>query len=381
MATPFLEPAEPLLPDYGISTLAEVVPGIAARLGSRAHTDVLGLPDAARWVLLMIDGLGAINLAETAERAPFLAAAWASGNHRTITSAVPSTTATSISCLGTGLTPGQHGMVGYSFRSPLDGELLNALTWREGHSGLDVQPQLTMFERLTADGIGVASVSPARFEGTGLTDAALRGARFIGVPDESDVAARVGWASDAAVAGDRTLVYVYERFLDHAGHSSGWRSHEWLDTLTHVDTLARRLRDALPDDVRLVVTGDHGMMDAPRSAWIVAEDEPGLTDDVALIGGEGRFRQLYTPRPEHVAARWADRLGDTAWVRTRDEALDAGWFGPTLARGVRERIGDVLVVMRGDAAVMTTTQPREFGLVGMHGSLTPQEMLVPLVVA
>lgn len=370
--------SSPLIPGYGVSTLAELVPAMGAKLGVGAHADVLGLPEGTRWVLLMIDGLGAWNLTEAARLAPFLSEAWGGG--ATLTSAAPSTTATSITSLGTGLTPGQHGMVGYSFRSPLDGGLLNALTWREGHSGLDIQPQLTMFERLSGAGVGVASVSPVRFEGTGLTVAALRGARFVGVPDEGDVSARIGWASDAAVSGDRTLVYVYERFLDHAGHSHGWRSPEWAAMLSHVDDLARRLRAALPHDVRLVVTGDHGMVDAPRDRWIIAEEEQGLLDTVTLIAGEGRFRQLYTRHPEAVAARWADRLGDDAWVVTRDQAIADGWFGPTLARGVGPRIGDVLVLTSGDRAVMTTTQPREFGLVGMHGSLTDVEMRVPLVV-
>lgn len=372
--------AAPLVPDYGTSTLADLVPSIAAHLGMAGRADVFGLPDASRWVLLMVDGLGSANLAAAAQSAPFLADAWSTAGGATLTSAAPSTTATSISSLGTGLTPGQHGMVGYSFRSPLDGDLLNALLWREGHSGLDIQPQLTMFERLSTAGVQVASVSPARFEGTGLTVAALRGARFIGVPDEHDVAARVGWAADAAASGDRTLTYVYERFLDHAGHGHGWRSPEWTAALRHVDDLARRLRDALPADVRLVVTGDHGMVDIPRGRWVIAEDVPGLMADVTLLAGEGRFRQLYTDRPDAVASRWADHLDDDAWVVTRDEAVAAGWFGPTLARGVAERIGDVLVVMRGDAAVMTTTQPREFGLVGMHGSLTDVESRVPLVV-
>lgn len=372
--------AAPLVPAYGVSTLAELLPSIGAGLGLPGRSDVLGLPDGSRWVLLMVDGLGASNLEESAGLAPFLAEAWASGGSATLTSAAPSTTATSISSLGTGLTPGQHGIVGYSFRSPLDGALLNALVWREGHSGLDIQPQLTMFERMEGVGVHVTSVSPARFAGSGLTVAALRGARFVPVPDEHDVAARVGWAADAAASGDATFTYVYERFLDHAGHGHGWRSPEWTATLGRVDSLARRLRDALPADVRLVVTGDHGMVDVPRDRWLIAEEEPGLLDGVTLLAGEGRFRQLYTRRPDAVASRWADRLGEDAWVVTRDEAVAAGWFGPALARGVTERIGDVLVVSRTDTAVMTTTQPREFGLVGMHGALTEAEMRVPLVV-
>jgi hypothetical protein len=143
--------------------------------------------------------------------------------------------------------------------------------------------------------------------------------------------------------------------------------------------MCERLRAALPDDVRLVITGDHGMIDVPKQHQIIAEDEPILMAGVSALAGEARFRQLYVDRdrPARVAARWRDRLAATAWVRTRDEAIDEGWFGP-MDDHLRERWGHVLVAMRDDHAVMTRQFMREWTLIGMHGSLTPAEMTVPL---
>lgn len=367
----------PLVPDYGASTLADLLPSVAAAAGVPGWTDVVGLPASDRWVVLLVDGLGSANLAAGAEHAPFLA------EHagRTLTSGAPSTTATSISCIGTGLVPGQHGIVGYSFRNPVDGSCLNALSWADGLSALDVQPRLTMFERLASAGVAVSSVSPARFANTGLTEAALRGARFWPVPDEHDYDARGEWTVQASGMADRTIVYTYERFLDHAGHSSGCESAEWRSVLERVDAFAEALRRALPRDVRLLVTGDHGMVDIPADHRVVAEDEPGLLDGVTLLAGEGRLRQVYA-EPRDVAAvadRWRRAMGERAWVVTRDEAVEAGWFG-AVDRRMADRIGDVLVVLRTDWAVMTRSSPGEFGLVGMHGSLTDAEMRVPLVV-
>ncbi len=370
----------PLIPAYGESTLAELVPALGASLGVPGWRDALGLPAAQSWVILMVDGLGAMNLRESASQAPFLSSLWGEAHSRTITSAAPSTTATSLSCLGTGLTPGEHGIVGYSFRHPFTGGFLNALAWESGLSGLDVQPRLTAFERLASAGVHLTSVCPARFEGSGLTEASLRGPRFVGVPDENDVQARLGWTLDS-VAAQPSIVYLYERALDHTGHGQGWRSEAWRNVLAWVDTMAADLRAALPDDVRLVITGDHGMIDVPQANRVVAEDEPGLLDGVTLVAGEGRFRQFYTERPDAVAARWAERMGESAWVRTRAQAVAEGWFGPQVSKSIAERIGDVLVVLRDDGAIMTTTQPFEFGLVGMHGSLTDDEMRVPLLVA
>ena len=366
----------PLVPDYGNSTLADLLPSLGAHLGIAGATDTLQLPAAARYVVLLVDGLGATLLADAAEHAPFLAGHAA----RSFTCGVPSTTATSITSLGTGLTPGQHGVAGYTFR--YGGSLLNALLWDERVDGLDVQPQLTYLERLTKAGVTTSSVTPARFRNSGLTTCALRGPSFLDVVDEADLDLRAALTMQGATTGERSLVYSYERHLDHVGHAQGVASTAWLAELTRIDGFAARLRAELPDEVSLLVTGDHGMVDVPAASRTVIEERPELTAGVRLIGGEPRFRQLYV-RPgatDDVAAAWAASLGDQALVCTRDEAIAAGWFGPTGPR-LADRFGDVLAAARGDAAFMTTTQPKEFTLVGMHGSLSEAEMLVPLVVA
>jgi predicted AlkP superfamily pyrophosphatase or phosphodiesterase len=176
-------------------------------------------------------------------------------------------------------------------------------------------------------------------------------------------------------------VYAYEREPDHSGHTHGCQSDEWRAELVALDRHCERLRAALPNDVRLIITADHGMLDIPIGHRIVAEDEPPLMAGVSALAGEPRFRQLYVDqdRPERVAERWRDRLSARAWVRTRDEAIEDGWFGD-LDEDLRERYGHVLVAMRGDWAVMTRELPRELTLIGMHGSLTAPEMLVPLLI-
>lgn len=371
---------DPVIPDYGRSTLSDLLPGIGAHLGVRGATDPLGLPAADRYVVLLVDGLGWEQLLASTQHAPYLSGLAGAG--RTITSGVPSTTATSITSLGTGLVPGQHGIAGYSFRYPPTGRVLNVLLWEPGLSGLDVQPQLTYFERLAGAGVRTASIGPTRFAGSGLTTVALRDPGFLGVEDEWDHDLRVELAAWASAAGSRSMVYVYERHLDHAGHTFGVASDDWRFHLGRIDLMARGLRRALPPDVVLIITGDHGMVDIPgKKHRIVVEDEPGLLAEVDLVAGEGRLRQLYCRRDARagVAGRWRDRLGERAWVRTRDEAIDEGWFGTVNPR-LADRFGDVLVAMRTPDAVMTRQQPKEMSLVGMHGSLTAAEMVVPLLI-
>ncbi len=367
---------EPVIPAYGTSTLAELLPAIGSHLGLTGAPDSLGLPDADHYVVLLIDGLG-WHQREHWDVAPFLSGLAG----QPITCGVPSTTATSITSLGTGLPPGAHGIAGYSFRYPATGKVLNTLQWPSAVHPLDVQPQLTYLERLASAGVRTATVGPARFAGSGLTTVALRDGTFLGVGNEDDHAQRIDLATDAAGSGDRSVVYVYERSLDHTGHSWGVGSLQWRTALARCDELARGLRDALPAATRLVVTGDHGMINVPMEARLVVENEPDLLAGVTTFAGEGRFRQLYTTPggAEPVLQRWRERLGGQAWVVSRQQAFDAGWFGPVSPR-MAERFGDVLVAMRGDGAVMSRTLPKEFSLVGMHGSLTAAEMTVPLLV-
>ncbi len=367
-------------PAYGAGCLGDLLPSIGAHLGvPGCPEDLLGLPPADRYVVVLVDGLGWNLLRRSVQDVPYLASLL--GDAQALTSGVPSTTATSLASLGTGLVPGQHGVVGYTSRVPGTGALLNALTWDIDLPARTYQPKPTFFERATAAGVAVSTVALRRFADSGLTEAALRGAEFLGYEDDSDVARRTALTVAGSQRGPRSLVYGYERALDHQGHASGCASDEWRRQLVQVDGRCEALRDALSDDVRLLITADHGMLDVPNDRRLVVEDEPELLAGVSVLAGEPRFRQLYVDQdqPDRVADRWQSRLGDNAWVRTRDEAIDDGWFGPVHDE-VRERYGHVLVALREDWAVMTRTQPRELTLVGMHGSLTADEMLVPLLV-
>lgn len=367
-----------VVPRYSFSTLSDLTPSIGAHLGvPGCADDPLWLPDAQRYVVVLVDGLGFHLVRRAVRAAPYLASLL--GDAGPITSGAPSTTSTSLASLGTGLPPGQHGVVGYAARVPETGEILNALTWDAAVQPRTYQPKPTFFERASAAGVAVTSVGPRRFETSGLTEAALRGGDFASFDDDLSEERRIALIVTAATRSDRTLVYAYERQLDHTGHAHGCESARWLSELTRIDAMCERLRDALPDDVRVLVTGDHGMVDVPRASQILFEDEPELTAGVTALAGEGRFRQVYVDRddPREVARRWHDRLGERAWVRTRDDAIDEGWFGP-VDPDLRERYGHVLVAMRDSYALMTTQYPRELELVGMHGSLTADEMLVPL---
>lgn len=379
------------LPPYHRGTLGDLLPAIGARLGLAGQDGAtggpvtLGLPEADRWVVVLVDGLGALQLADHADHAPYLASLLrGEGDHAPFegfTSGLPSSTVTSLTSLGTGLVPGRHGIVGYSTRHPVTGAFLNMLTWQGEDDPVSLQPHPTRLRAYAEAGVAVGMVAPARFEGSGLTQVALAGPVFHPVHDERDEDLRVRSIIDAATAGPRTLVYAYERELDHTGHARGVDSGEWRHQLRRIDAMLERVRDELPDDIRMVITGDHGMVDVPEEHRLVVEDVAALQGDVEMVAGEGRFRQLFTApgRAGAVAHRWRGELGPHALVRTREDAITEGWYGE-VDPAVLPRYGDVVVALLEDWAVMTRTLPGELALVGMHGSLTAAEMYIPLLV-
>lgn len=373
----FVEPA------YGSQSLGDVVPAVARALGvgdaAGPVPTELELPDAPAYVVFLVDGLGALLLERYAHAAPYLSSL-ASGA-AAATAGVPSTTATSLASFGTGLTPGVHGLVGFTSRVPGTDDLLNALFWDKGVDPREWQPHPTAFDRLGRAGVDVTVVNKREFARSGLTAAAHRGATYVGADKAGERIAGAVSASAAATAAAPSLTYLYDGDLDWTGHRHGVASSAWLQQLAMVDAEAEQLREALPAATRLLVVADHGMLDSPPEARLDVDAVDGLRDGIALLGGEARFRHLYcrAGAVDDVVAAWRGHLGGRAEVLTREEAGERGWFGDVTAP-VGPRIGDVVVACRGDLALMSSVDfPYEQRLVGLHGSLTPEEMLIPVL--
>ncbi|MBD0293182.1 MAG: alkaline phosphatase family protein [Jiangellaceae bacterium] len=369
---------EPVLPRYGEASLCELLPSVLGALGVPGEHDALGLPRSRGYVVLVVDGLGWNLLRANPGEAPFLG----SLRGRTITAGTPSTTATSLTSLGTGLPPGRHGVLGYTTRVPgSTTALLNALKWEPPVDPIAYQPHPTVFERAASAGVSVAVVGERKFRTSGLTNAGLRSPGFLAADTYGERIAAAARASTPDAAP--SLVYLYDGDLDSTGHRAGCASPGWRHQLVMADRFAEELRDALPGGVTLVVTADHGMVDVDLADRVDVDDMASLRDGVVLVGGEARFRHVYTESGagSDVQAAWRQVLGERAQVLTREQAVAAGWFGAVENR-VLDRIGDVVAAVHGHVAVeRRTVFPLEAKLVGLHGGLTADEMLVPLLVA
>lgn len=359
----------PLLPSYDGGCITNVVPALL----HHHEAAPAWLPEAAtqadQVVLLVLDGLGWLQLQSRLHLTPTLAG-FEGGS---ITTVAPSTTATALTSITTGLTPGEHGVMGY--RIAEDGGVLNVLRWTT--AGRDARrsiPPAGLQPHLPFDGQRPPVVTRAEFASSGFTMAHLRDVRFTGYRTLGTLTSEV---VRLARSGE-PFVYAYYEGLDKVSHEYGL-SAPYDEELCWIDHLLATLIQSLPRGTALVITADHGQVETGDDVLELPSD---VLTHVRLQSGEGRFRWLHARSGRAAALREAAEglLGAHAWVRSREEAIAEGWYGPKVTDAAASRLGDVLLAAKGTVAFHDPDDTGPYVLVGRHGSLTEDEMLVPLLV-
>ena len=366
---------EPTLPDYGGACLSEVVPALYRR---RELAEAGELPawlptvvaEARQVVLLVLDGLGWRQLTERRRLAPTLSAM--SGGP--ITSVAPTTTATALTSIATGCAPARHGIIGYRLATARG--ILNVLRWTAG--GKDARASVPPERLRRAEafcGHRPPVITRAEFAGSGFTEAHLHGVPLVGWRAPSSISVEIA----RALRGGAELVYAYYDGIDKIAHEYGLHEHYDAE-LTAADRLVADAIEALVPGAALLVTADHGQVEVARQPVVLDED---LVCEVALLSGEGRFRWLHA-RPGRDGALLAacrERYSSIAWVRHREELVAENWFGGELAPEVAALLGDVALVASAPVAFYDPADSGELRLISRHGSLTADEVLVPLLAA
>ena len=357
---------EPCLPTYGDTGTNAILPSLTWGFPSPLLPDeVIG---AERVVVLVIDSLGWVQLRERPEIAPVLHSL-AGG---AATTSAPSTTATALTTISTGVAPGEHGIVGYRF--PAGGSVMNALRWAA--SGTDCRRVVPPRETQPVPPLSGGEwhvVSDRQFVDSGFTEAYLGDAPYHGIWHPSSLVA----ATRELLAAGEKRVYTYYDGLDHTAHVHGFEGSYFDYELAFCDWLVGTMIDALPNDTALVITADHGQIHAPDIVKVSRE----CLSLSTLRSGEARFRWLHAKpgATEELASAALEAHGDVAWVRTREQIIDERWFGPTMSDAAASRLGDVALVAHAPIGFDDPGEPHIDRLVGRHGSLTEAEMLVPVL--
>ena len=357
--------------------LADITNSIFNSLAVPETIDSLSLGSAEnREVLILIDGMGQDAIDKYGDQFPIFDEL---KQVKKLYTNFPSTTATSLSTLGTGVLPGIHGMLGYTVRVPRsDNRLLNALKWDERVDPVMWQKVPTLFERAALAGVSVTHVAAKRYEGSGFTQAALRGAKYVGANGVDEMATAVS----AALKPQPSFVYTYLNTLDSAGHSDGVGSDKWLTALQQVSEFITKVKQLAPAGTRIWVTSDHGMVNSTEQA-ILGQDNK-LLENVTLIGGEPRARHIYIKEGavSETIIQWQEFFGSKVRVLSKDNAIKDGLFGPVVTEDSHDRLGDLIAIANSDLILVDPARVREeSSMVGHHGGVTDIEVEIPLLLA
>lgn len=358
---------EPIAPAHGSGCLTDLIP---AMLGpGRASGLPIDIDPSRPQVLVVLDGLGWEQMNDRAESVPVLERM----DGGPITSVAPSTTATALTSITTGLTPGEHGVVGY--RMAVDGSVMNALRWWSDDQG-DIRrlvPPAVLQPYEPFLGQRVDYVSKAEFARTGFTGAHLRGANLHGYRTTAVMVSEIG----RVVRAGASFVYAYYDGVDKVAHEYGL-DMRYDAEVAFADRLVGDIIDAVPSGTQVHVTADHGQVDCGHDLRPIA---PEVLDLTIGLSGEARFRWLHAApgAGDDLLAASIDAHGRSAWVRSLEQMIDDRWFGPTVRAEVLERYGTVALLPFEPFGFDDPADSGPFALIGRHGSLTSAEMLVPLL--
>ena len=395
MDTPLATPLQqPVLPDYAGGSIVNLMATIAEALGARGAfgptlrtADLKGLlSNRSRVVLIVVDGLGYYHLTRRHAR---------SSLHRhlrgSLTSVFPSTTATAVTTYLTGLAPAQHGLTGWHMYFPEIATVGAVLPLRTRGTDrplavLGLDPNLLFDHRPVFDLLPVRSfvVSPER----------IVNSEFNRI--HSGTAQRRGYGSleqffDSIlnclrVTGERSYTYAYYADFDSIAHEHGAASRQANLLLQRFDSaFSAFLPLAAGLDATIVVTADHGFIDSPPDRSIQLDEHPFLAATLRLpLCGERRAAYCYV-RPEKAhefEAYVRGELSDQAWAYRSADLVEQGWFGPGEPHPkLKERVGDYTLVMKANWTIKDWLPGEQrYRQLGVHGGVSEDEMMVPLVV-
>ncbi len=360
--------------------------------GEQGLAGELGLRPADKVVSLLVDGLGYRKLEElVAEGRVSLSPFLDSGVYIPLTSVFPPTTTTSLASLSTGASPLVHGVLGYTLFLQDPGAVVNMIKLaapgaqadslqKVGIKPEEFVPVPTLYRRLEALGVPTYLFLPKFIMDSGLSQVLYQGIKQV-VPylSLSDLFVQL---RGAAARPGRALLAVYWPTGDSLAHVYGPSSPAFAIEIGSFFRLFYREFLNRVRDVTIIITADHGFVDVDPKEDVISCPEHEVLREGLLCPpvGDARAAYLYLRRghEREVEDYLREWFPDDFLIMKSEEALKKGLWGlerPTAE--ARARVGDLLALARGSRFLLWPKE--EFKLRGMHGGLTEDEMLVPLL--
>jgi hypothetical protein len=391
-----------VLPDYGGYSICNVSQLIWRNFGipNRCPECLVPILDRkySRIVLLILDALGWNQLHSWIEDLPSLRRLDSRARKIPLTVTFPSTTTVALTAIYTGLTPTEHSITGHHVYLKEVGAVMDVLRFspmgdprREVYAerGVDVHqlfPMYTVFEPMKERGLEAVSITRGIFTNTALGWLHHVGAEVTGYLSSADLFVHL--RRRLQMPDREGLTAVYWDNVDMLSHEYGpFSEHVRASVDSFFYGLEREVLSTLTSqeraDTLLLITADHGQVDAHPHEAVCLSEEPRLRDLLMLpLAGQSRAAYLYAEQGQAEAlGEELRRFPEQLRVLTGEEALSRGLFGPPeQAERIRRRVGDYVTIMRGGAQLLGPEIIRsQLTVKGRHGSLLENEMIVPLI--
>lgn len=332
-------------------------------------------------VLLCVDGFGYDQL----RKARFLRGL----DSIPVTSVMPSTTVTSLSTLATGLTPQEHGLLGFRLYLRELGQITNMLRFGPSQGfgsfaeeGIDPEiffPFPTIYQQLRRKGIKSSVINKFEYVDSPFSQMIYRGGDsipYVNLPDLFLTAEKL------LKKPGKKFLFLYWEMVDIVAHLYGTQSEEFSRELKLLDTQIQEFLQRVKGNTIFLLTSDHGIINTkPRGVVDIGRERRLVENLNPPPGGEARLRYLYCKRgkKEKVEDYFNDHFSRKALLMDSNSLLEKGFFGTgKLFEETKRRVGDfTLIPKKNYAFSYPFFDNRES--IGKHGGLSKEEMLVPLV--
>jgi predicted AlkP superfamily pyrophosphatase or phosphodiesterase len=346
-------------------------------------------------VFLLADGLRFDFFREALTRQPWADFA-APGLLSPLTSITPSTTSAALTTLWTGSHPSEHGILGYEVWLREYGVIANmilhsAFTFagdigglkRAGFDPTTFLPVPTLGPHLKQHGIESYAIQHSAIAHSGLSKMLFPDVNILPYRSNADLLVNLQQLLEKR-KGQRTYAYVYWELIDSLSHLYGpddIRNTLEFDLFSQglIQTL-RTIQKQSNGKTLFILTADHGHIHTPILDHYDLTKRPEINQHLTMVPtGENRLPYLF-PRTGHedeLLSLINKVYGDDFLPIRSADAIQQGLFGngthhPMLA----DRLGDWILIPQNDAYLWWWWQ-KENPLLGRHGGLSPQEMLVP----
>ena len=359
--------------------------------------------DTEHIILLVMDGLGLNWLRDFLEHDPIELPGIASwqrlmqdGQLFALTSVVPSTTSAALTSLWTGKTPLEHGIVGFEMWLKEYGMIANMIHHSPASynhdngslikTGFDPQtflPVPLIGKHLSGKGIKSFAFQPSSITHSGLSQMLLQGVKMFPYRTQSDL-----WVSLQQHVEKRqhlkTYTYIYCSELDTLAHMHGpqdERLHlEFSNTSMMIERFVSKQRKTSNGRTLFLMVADHGQIKTPKVDHYHLTQHPELKDMLVMQpSGENRFSYLFERNgslsdiESYIKRTWSDKFT----LHLAEEIISSGLLGNGKPHpAIKDRLGDLVLIPNENNYLWWAE--KENPLLGRHGGLSADEMLVPI---